>query len=480
VSIFDGGEIAAETSTTGNGGQVTLQTDDLLLVGNNTADIFTGITGNSLSPSAGGASGGVTVTANTLEIFGGARISADTFGSGVGGNVTVTAGSALISDSDSPFLSGISAASLSETASGHGGKITASFGDLTISGNGAITASTSGPGNAGDISVTANRVRLVDGGQIFADTNGAGNGGIVNLSAKALSVSGRNGFGSSGVFSNTNAQEGGGLGGSVIVKGQQVTLENQGAITAISSGDGKGGSITLKAKTLSLSGGSDVGASSTRPASPAGDAGSVTIDVSGPMTISSGASVATVSVSSNAGTVAITAPNLSLNNGSITVDAPSSNAGQIQLSVARQLEMTNSQLLAAAENAGGDITVDPMFFLLNDSVISANASAGRGGNILLVADFFFRSDTQITATGSQNGTVNIAAPELDLTNGLVTLPSSVIDASTQIREQCAQRLGLDFSSFLVLGRGSVDVSPDEAQTNLGAAPASHPQKRKKR
>ena len=46
---------------------------------------------------------------------------------------------------------------------------------------------------------------------------------------------------------------------------------------------------------------------------------------------------------------------------------------------------------------------------------------------------------------------------------LVILPNALVDASRQLREQCARRLGLDFSSFLVIGRGGVSLAPDEAQ-----------------
>jgi hypothetical protein len=92
--------------------------------------------------------------------------------------------------------------------------------------------------------------------------------------------------------------------------------------------------------------------------------------------------------------------------------------------------------------------------VLDHSLLSANAAIGRGGNIFLRADNFLSSATSITATGATSGTVEIAAPELDLAASLVILPGALVDASTQLRELCAQRLGLDFSSFLVIGRAA--------------------------
>jgi hypothetical protein len=57
--------------------------------------------------------------------------------------------------------------------------------------------------------------------------------------------------------------------------------------------------------------------------------------------------------------------------------------------------------------------------------------------------------------------VQIESLIVDLSGALVPLSSSVLDASTQLREQCARRLGLDFSSFLVLGRGGTQQTPDD-------------------
>jgi hypothetical protein len=73
------------------------------------------------------------------------------------------------------------------------------------------------------------------------------------------------------------------------------------------------------------------------------------------------------------------------------------------------------------------------------------------------------SGSLVTATGATAGTITITAPELDLTNGLVPLSGSLLQVSSQLRDLCAQRLGQEFSSFLVLGQGGVDAEPDEAQ-----------------
>ena len=70
----------------------------------------------------------------------------------------------------------------------------------------------------------------------------------------------------------------------------------------------------------------------------------------------------------------------------------------------------------------------------------------------------------ITATGTtNNGTVNITAPNLDLGAELITLPSSLIGAETQLQERCAALLHGDFSSFIIVGKGGTEPPPDELQ-----------------
>src|SRR5207244_1204067 len=91
------------------------------------------------------------------------------------------------------------------------------------------------------------------------------------------------------------------------------------------------------------------------------------------------------------------------------------------------------------------------------------------------ADHFLSSESLLTATGSTDGTVEILSPELDIVAGLIGLPGSVLDVSMQLREQCAQRIGQDFSSFLILGRGGVEPSPDEVLDENDADPTKRQQ-----
>jgi hypothetical protein len=51
-------------------------------------------------------------------------------------------------------------------------------------------------------------------------------------------------------------------------------------------------------------------------------------------------------------------------------------------------------------------------------------------------------------------------------NALAGLQGGFIDVSTALQDRCAMRLGTDFSSFLLIGRGGVEDSPDEPQEEV--------------
>jgi hypothetical protein len=165
--------------------------------------------------------------------------------------------------------------------------------------------------------------------------------------------------------------------------------------------------------------------------------------------------------------------------GSISTSAGVS-GGDIGLTVGEFLYLLDSSITATAGaprnpqdgsngNAGngGNITIDPQFIVLNDSLISANAAAGQGGNINLISNYYLNSGSSITATGATSGTVSISSPELDLSGALIGLPASPVGSGTQLQETCAVAINGDFSSFLAVGQGDIEAGPDEAQGDAG-------------
>jgi filamentous hemagglutinin family protein len=469
VRITGGGQISATTATKGQGGSVFVDARKIILEGHRGLGASS-ISAESLAQAgAGGAGGSVVVTADNLTITNGARISATTFGAGKAGEVQVTAGTAMITSQAGGLFTGILAVSASATLPGASGSVRAQFGTLEISGGGAIAGNTLGPGRGGDVIIIADTARLLSGGQISADTSGLGLGGSIDLTASDLLISG-GGLRPTGIFSGSSAIGIGGPAGSVHVAANTAQLMDGGTIGATSASSGVGGSVVVEATQLLLDGASSIAASATG----LGFAGSVNLMVEDPLFLRGGSSVRTTSALSDAGTVSVTsASSIIMENSSITVQALLGNAGSIALTAQHMLSMQNSQLIAEAGMNGGNISVDPDFIVLDHSRISANAVM-TGGNILLSARNFLPSETPVTATGSTAGTVQISAPQLDLSGALAALNGQLVDASIRFQERCAMRLGGEVSSFLVLGRGGVEDFPGNPPLVLSRRTAPAP------
>ena len=411
LSVTAGGRISANTAGKGNGGDVHVKARSIYISGKD-SDLTTGITADS-DPSPrggpGGAGGNVKVETGSLRIVDQGQIAAGTFGLRKGGNVSVSARDIFIRGDLSGALTGVATDS--------------AFG------------TTGGP--AGDVRVRADNLRIETGGQISSNTFGYGKGGDVFVDAGRIELSGNMGLNFTGLAADS--------------------------LSSAQSGDG--GSLTVHADSLSL----DRGASLECLSLGTGRAGDISVEVQDPLLLTNASVISTSAALSTAGLISLnSATDLVLKGGStITVNAPNGDAGQITLQVTRLLYLLDSNLVAAAGQNGGNILIDPVFVVLNNSLISANAIAGKGGNIGILSDSFFNSASQITATGAQAGTVNISAPNLDLSAGLLALPTSLLDASSRLQETCAVMVKGDFSSFVVIGGGGTPPSPDELLMEVG-------------
>jgi large exoprotein involved in heme utilization and adhesion len=537
LTIEGGGAVASSASGLGNGGDVTVRAGTILISGVDPSDTFpSGIFSNSLSDGAGGNAGSVNVTATgQLTIEGGGEVNSDTLGLGNGGNVTVHAGAILISgfDPGDTFPSGIGAESDSSGSGGNAGSVNVTAtGQLTIDGGGEVSSSTFGLGNSGDVTVHAGAILIsgVDpsdtsssgifatsnstgsggnagsvnvtatgqltiegGGEVTSDTFGLGNSGDVTVHAGAILISGvdPSDTSSSEIGADSESSGSGGNAGSVnVIATGQLTIEGGGTISSSTFDTGDGGQITVSAQDLTISGVSPNGALSSGIAATSnggtGNGGGISVQCDN-LKIDSGGEVSASAQYANAGNISIgVASNATLqDNGSISSSAGIA-GGSITVEAGNLLYLLDSSITATAGalrdgsarsngnfGSGGNITLDPEFIVLNDSLISANAAAGQGGNILLESSYYLNSGSTITATGATSGTVTITSPELDLSGALVGLPASLIGAETQLQETCAMALNGDFSSFLAVGQGDIEAAPDEAQGGSGDAGDRH-------
>ena len=326
---------------------------------------------------------------------------------------------------------------------GAGGSIQINAGTISLSNGGTITASTHGDGAAGSLAVQANSI-TIDGSHATSDTGffasaeagSTGAGGSISISAKELQITGT---GNSGI---------------------------DGGIVALSETVAPAGDITVQTGNLLLNADGVISSANLGT----GPAGSVNITASNSITLQSGSLITVVAQGATAGTISLTAgQNVELFGGSTITAAAALGGGNITITTGGEFYLDGSSVIATAGlGAGGNITIDPEFIILDHSLISANAAAGAGGNIQIEGQYFFDNDTPITATGTTAGTVQITTLPLDIVNALADLQGGFIDLSAALQESCTMRLGADASSFLVIGRGGVEDSPDDPQEDLVA------------
>ena len=184
LSILNGGAISSSTRASGNAGGVTLNVEGpLALVGSEGGGSFSSVASEATQESSGSA-GPVRVSAGSVSMLNRSLISSAARGTGAGGSVLVTTPGALLLDGQGVAGAGITAGAYG-AQSGDAGAVTVRAGTVTVQGGAQIASSTAGPGQGGDVGVTAgSAIRLSGPGpQITATATGAGNAGSIAMSA---------------------------------------------------------------------------------------------------------------------------------------------------------------------------------------------------------------------------------------------------------------------------------------------------------
>ncbi|NJO41773.1 MAG: S-layer family protein [Cyanobacteria bacterium CRU_2_1] len=190
--LQDGGQLSATAFRQGDAGNVTIYASESIELGGlRSPDRFVGSSISAqVDATASGDGGNLTITTRRLTLRDGTRISVGTAeGSrGNGGNVTVIASESIDLSGSNEFLNPTGtrlvrrASALSGESRGRGdaGNVTVQTGELIIQDGGAIVLRTEGDSaDAGDLNLTADSIFL-DNGSITTETE-SGNGGDIAL-----------------------------------------------------------------------------------------------------------------------------------------------------------------------------------------------------------------------------------------------------------------------------------------------------------
>jgi filamentous hemagglutinin family protein len=411
-------QISTDNFAFGKSGNVTVNAGDMLLVG---AGTNTGLI--SAQSSLAGQSGDVTINATgTIDMQNGFRISANTLGSGDGGQANVKAGRSITMSGNSTFISSVTSQPLDSELDGFAGLFSSFFGveNLNYASLRATLGVTPSPNDLMNVLAALRTVSDGAGNPLVAVTDFApGAGGKVSITTPVLAA-------------------------------------NNGAhIETSTVWDGNAGAIALDVGSLTLRDGAIIGSRSgaVRPdrgfTVGTGNAGTVniaatdTIEISGSSPTSGEGSIVTTNTfgDGNAGNISLSANQVNVQNGGIvssasggTVDGQlfvgAGNAGQISVS-APTLAMADGTISVATSGAGsaGSILLNGNTLSLTggSQVVSSTTGAGQGGSVTATATESMSisggngsqaSGVFSTASSTGNaGQISVSTPTLTMADG---------------------------------------------------------------
>jgi filamentous hemagglutinin family protein len=440
----------ANVAATIFGGSAITSPANIVLTANGPIAVANGSTINAdtFGAAPGGAIQFLTPGAVTLTDVG-TRISSNTSGDGVGGNIEF---GAAADPQHNVFAAPIATLNVAGAATvtvnaggtdpgaGKGGTLSIfSTGPVTLSGTDtALSSQSSNGGLGGSIMLSASSLAMGDGAVITADTDSSPSSvaaaagqrhKVTAASATAVPVTG----GSVAVITS----------GGISLAGHGTT------ISANANGSGSGGTVELTAESLTMTNGARIATQATG----AGNSGAITI--------------ALKSAPSPTGTL-LPLPML-LSDSLITTTAASSTGGNIQINGDGGpviLRSSGIETSAGANGNGGNITInDAGNTVLQSSSILAQANAGNGGAITinLASGALFVEDSQSlvsaqSATGN-NGAINISTPASDL-NSALTIPDVNVARTPELDSNVCKRSSGSRSTFVREGHGGVAPAPD--------------------
>jgi large exoprotein involved in heme utilization and adhesion len=249
ITITDGAVISSTTRGEGSGGDVRVEATGTIILQGTTpsGDFVSGIFANAQGEGeAAGDAGTVVVEASQVTLTGGAQIGSSTFGSGQGGNVTVTATEHIMitGQNSEGVLSGVFTGT---TGQGQGGNITLAAPQVQLTDRSIVSAASAGSGDAGNIRIAAQEVVLrggsavtttveqgeASGGNIFIGGT-ITDDGVITEGVETLTLDG------SQMTANTDT----GSGANITIGVQRLVLNSASTLTA-NTGAGTGGNLRV-------------------------------------------------------------------------------------------------------------------------------------------------------------------------------------------------------------------------------------------
>ncbi|MDX2212546.1 MAG: S-layer family protein [Oculatellaceae cyanobacterium bins.114] len=301
-----------------------------------------------------GNSGNIILSAQSLTLQRGGRISTNTDADGAGGSIQITAPQFVNITGRRDGRSTISAEA-EDGARQAGGNIEITTDYLQVQDGALVNASTRGRVDAGSITFNTPRLEVITGGVVTAtaESNARGSAGSIQINAEGgtVLVNGRRYNDNSAITVDTEERSIR-QGGNITIDADLLQVQERAEVSAINEGGAASGSITVNVNRLELTRGGRIIARTDGQ----GDAGNIIVNANGGAILISGR----------------TTDNLARTAGLFVNTRDAGDAGNIQINDAGQIVVENNGFISAA--TGSDIADRPR-----------NAVTGRGGSIAIAA-----------------------------------------------------------------------------------------------
>jgi filamentous hemagglutinin family protein len=432
-SLLNGGQISVGTDRLGDGGNVNVQADTVLISGTSSLrPRFSSGIFNRVFPTGIGQSGNIDIIANAIALNNGGQINANVLGQGRVGNVNLRANQITVDGiGTNSTLGSLIGNSVLAGGRGQSGDINITTDSLKLTNGGQIQVSLQSQGISGNVNVQAQDV-LIEGGQKVA-TSGSSNF-LFTSSIRALSDSNTLPIGGGFTYDKNRAI---GQGGDINIATNSLVLRNGGNLESSTRADGDAGNINLNAKTILVDGSFDTipsGPSSNVFRGGVGNGGAIQINTD-TLTVSNGALIsATTNGRGNAGTIAanvtteirIAGRSLLNPQTSSALTTSSSSVGQggtIAISSPRLIMEDGAQINVSARSTGGagNLSINADQVILNTgSALGSEVNAGSQGNIALFTNSLDLDNAYISSASNGSGragNIYITSQRTALVNG---------------------------------------------------------------
>ncbi|WP_013323604.1 filamentous hemagglutinin N-terminal domain-containing protein [Gloeothece verrucosa] len=371
LRLVDGGQIAVSTAGTGNAGNLSIQADTIELLGTSEFGA-SGLFANALVGIGEG--GNISLSSEQLILRDGATINISNFssrnpnippGQGSPGNLNIRANSVSLDNQST-----ITAA----TVTGTGGNMTLSSQNLLLRQGSFITTNVSGEGKGGSITITSNHLDIQSNSGITANATGLGAAGNILIEANNINLN-------QGLISASGNQ------GNITLSSQNLIISNNSAITTQASGAGSGGNISITTANLALTENSDISANAVG----IGSGGNVSIRTFSPLLLDQNSKI---TATGGQGNIFLQSPGVALRRQSniSTNGIGEAQGGNIVITANYlfAIPQENSDITANAQNSFGGrviissqgifgLEVRPQLTPLSDITVSSQLGEEFGG-----------------------------------------------------------------------------------------------------